>query len=118
MKPVFAVVGPTGIGKSSLAISLAKTFGGEIISTDSMQFYKGLDIGTAKVKKEEMQGIPHHLIDILEPNQNFSVAEFQELVRAKIDELHKKNILPILVGGSGLYIQSVLYDYKFKGEKP
>ncbi len=117
MKKVIAIVGPTAVGKTKLSIEIAKAFNGEIISTDSMQFYQGLDIGTAKIKKIETEGVKHHLIDILKPDAEFSVAEYQEIVREKIDELHKNDILPILVGGSGLYISSVLYDYNFKGEK-
>ncbi len=117
MKPIIAIVGPTGVGKTKLSIEIAKRYGGEVISTDSMQFYKGLDIGTAKVSAAEKRGVKHHLIDILEPEVEFSVAEYQKIVRDKITELRDKDILPILVGGSGLYIQSVLYDYKFLGEK-
>jgi tRNA dimethylallyltransferase len=114
---VIAIVGPTGVGKTKLSIELAKIYNSEIISCDSMQFYKGLDIGTAKIKEEEMQGIKHHLLDILDPSEEFSVADYQRIVRDKIAELHSKAIIPILVGGSGLYINSVLYDYQFLGEK-
>jgi tRNA dimethylallyltransferase len=117
MNKIIAVVGPTGVGKTKLSIVLAKEFNGEVISCDSMQFYKGLDIGTAKVTKDEMQGIKHYLIDIIEPSQQFSVVEYQSIVRNKINDLLKKNITPILVGGSGLFINSVLYDYRFKGVK-
>lgn len=117
MKPVIAIVGPTGVGKTKLSLAIAKVFNGEVISTDSMQFYKGLDIGTAKIKPEEMRGIPHHLLDILNPEEEYSVADYQELVRNKIHDLHQEDILPILVGGSGLYVQSVIYDYKFQGKK-
>ncbi|WP_307852014.1 tRNA (adenosine(37)-N6)-dimethylallyltransferase MiaA [Neobacillus rhizophilus] len=92
---------------------MAKCFNGEIISGDSMQIYRGMDIGTAKIRKDEMEGIPHHLIDIREPDENFSVAEFQTLVRAKIKEIAEKGKLPIIVGGTGLYVQSVIYDYQF-----
>lgn len=117
MNKIISIVGPTGVGKTRLSIELAKAYNGEIVSCDSMQFYKGLDIGTAKVTKEEASGIKHHLIDILEPNEEFSVAVYQKIVRDKISELLKKKITPILVGGSGLFISSVLYDYEFKGEK-
>ena len=117
MKPIIAIVGPTGIGKTRLSIALAKKMNAEIISSDSMQFYKGLDIGTAKIKPSEMQGIKHHLIDILEPDDEFSVALYQKIVRDKIAELEAQDITPILVGGSGLYISSVLYDYRFLGDK-
>ncbi|PLS04751.1 tRNA (adenosine(37)-N6)-dimethylallyltransferase MiaA [Neobacillus cucumis] len=110
---LLVIIGPTAVGKTNLSIEMAKLFNGEIISGDSMQIYRGMDIGTAKITKEEMQGIPHHLIDIKEPEENFSVAEFQLLVRAKINEIAKRGKLPIIVGGTGLYIQSVIYDYQF-----
>ena len=117
MNHIIAIVGPTGVGKTELSIQLAKAFKGEVISCDSMQFYKGLDIGTAKVTKAEMLGVKHHLIDILEPSEEYSVAEYQRLVRKKISVLLERDITPILVGGSGLFISSVLYDYKFLGAK-
>lgn len=117
MKPLIVIVGPTGIGKTQLSIQLAKRYGGEIISADAMQFYRGLDIGTAKVTDLEKENIPHHLIDILDPEESFSVAEFQSTVRKKIDDLQQRGVISILVGGSGLYIQAVLYDYCFEGEK-
>ncbi len=117
MDKIIAIVGPTGVGKTKLSIELAKKFNAEIISCDSMQFYKGLDIGTAKIKTEEMQGIKHHLLDVLNQNDEFSVAIYQKKVRAKIDELRAKSITPILVGGSGLYISSILYDYQFEGKE-
>ncbi|MFL6555137.1 MAG: tRNA (adenosine(37)-N6)-dimethylallyltransferase, partial [Bacillus sp. (in: firmicutes)] len=107
---LLVIIGPTAVGKTKLSIELAKRYNGEIISGDSMQIYRGMDIGTAKIKKDEMEGIPHHLIDIKEPFENFSVAEFQHLVRAKIDGIAKKGHLPIIAGGTGLYIQSVIYD--------
>ncbi|HJV32014.1 MAG TPA: tRNA (adenosine(37)-N6)-dimethylallyltransferase MiaA [Bacillales bacterium] len=110
---LLVIIGPTAVGKTKLSIELAHQFNGEIISGDSMQIYKGMDIGTAKIKEEEMDGIPHHLIDIKEPNESFSVAEFQELVRAKITEISNRGKLPMIVGGTGLYIQSVIYDYQF-----
>ena len=110
---LLVIIGPTAVGKTKLSIEMAKRYNGEIISGDSMQIYRGMDIGTAKIKPEEMEGIPHHLIDIKEPTENFSVAEFQLLVRAKIDEIAQKGKLPIIVGGTGLYIQSVIYDYQF-----
>ena len=117
MKDIIAIVGPTGVGKTTLSIELAKKVNAEIISCDSMQFYKGLDIGTAKIREHEKQGIKHHLIDILDPKDSFSVAEYQTIVRNKIKELQDKKITPILVGGSGLYIASVLYDYHFLGKE-
>lgn len=117
MNPIICIVGPTGVGKTKLSIELAKYLHAEIISCDSMQFYKGLDIGTAKVRKDETEGIKHHLIDILEPDESFSVAAYQKIVRKKIEELLKKKITPILVGGSGLFISSVIYHYEFLGQK-
>jgi len=110
---VIVIIGPTAVGKTKLSIELAKRVNGEIISGDSMQIYKGMDIGTAKIKEEEMKGIPHHLIDIKEPTESFSVAEFQELVRPLISDIIKRGKMPMIVGGTGLYIQSVLYDYQF-----
>ncbi|MEH7302754.1 tRNA (adenosine(37)-N6)-dimethylallyltransferase MiaA [Neobacillus drentensis] len=110
---VLVIIGPTAVGKTKLSIEMAKRYNGEIISGDSMQIYRGMDVGTAKITKEEMEDIPHHLIDIKEPFESFSVSEFQELVRAKIAEIAKKGKLPIIVGGTGLYIQSVIYDYQF-----
>lgn len=110
---VVAIIGPTASGKTALSIQLAKAINGEIINGDAMQVYKRLDIGTAKITKEEMDGIPHHLIDIKEPTESFSVAEYQQLVRDKIDEIQSRGKMPIIVGGTGLYIQSVLYDFQF-----
>ena len=114
---VVAIIGPTASGKTALSIELAKWLGAEIINGDSMQVYKQLDIGTAKITKEEMQGVPHHLLDIKEPTENFSVAEYQQLVRAKIEEIKARGKLPIIVGGTGLYVQSVLYDFNFTKEE-
>jgi tRNA dimethylallyltransferase len=110
---LLVIIGPTAVGKTKLSIEMAKRYNGEIISGDSMQIYRGMDIGTAKIKVEEMEGISHHLIDIKEPDENFSVAEFQQLVRTKIAEITAKGKLPIIAGGTGLYIQSVIYDYQF-----
>jgi tRNA dimethylallyltransferase len=110
---IIVVIGPTGIGKTKLSLALAKHYNSEIISGDSVQVYKGLDIGSAKIKDSEMNGIKHHLIDILEPTEDFSVALFQTIVREKIKELADKDLNPIIVGGTGLYIKSVLYDYNF-----
>lgn len=115
--PVLAVVGPTATGKTALGVALARRFGGEIISADSMQIYKGLDIGTAKVTPEEMQGVPHHCIDILTPEQPFSVADFTARAAQLERELFAKGALPILVGGTGLYVQSFLYGVRFAREK-
>ena len=110
---LLVIIGPTAVGKTKLSIEMAKRYNGEIISGDSMQIYRGMDIGTAKITMNEMEGIPHYLIDIKEPLENFSVAEFQHLVRDRISEIAKKGKLPIIVGGTGLYIQSVIYDYQF-----
>ncbi len=114
---VYVVVGPTGIGKTKLSIALAKHFNTEIISGDSVQVYKELNIGSAKVTEEEMDGVKHHLIDILEPTEEFSVAIFQKLVREKIREVNDLGMVPIIAGGTGLYIKSVLYDYNFNETK-
>lgn len=116
-KNVVAIMGPTAVGKTKLSIELAKRFNGEIISGDSMQVYKGLDIGTAKIKQEEMQGIPHHMLDIKDPNEEFSAADFKEHVQQYIAEITARGKLPIIVGGSGLYIQAALYDYNFSERK-
>ncbi|WP_407949319.1 tRNA (adenosine(37)-N6)-dimethylallyltransferase MiaA [Peribacillus faecalis] len=110
---VVVIMGPTAVGKTKLSIDLAKAFNGEIISGDSMQIYKGMDIGTAKIKKEEMQGVPHHLIDIIEPTDSFNVAQFQELVTKCIDDITSRGKLPIIAGGTGLYIEAVLQQYSY-----
>ncbi|MCP3739220.1 tRNA (adenosine(37)-N6)-dimethylallyltransferase MiaA [Rossellomorea sp. BNER] len=110
---LIVLIGPTAVGKTETSLLLAKRFNGEIISGDSMQIYKKMDVGTAKIMPNEMKGIPHHLIDIKEPEESFSVAEFQQLVREKINEIHARGHLPMIVGGTGLYIQSVIYDYHF-----
>ena len=114
MNQVLVLVGPTAVGKSDAAIEIAKQCNGEIISGDSIQVYRGFDIGTGKVKGEEMQGIPHYLIDILNPCDRYSVADFQEMARYKIEEIIARGKLPILVGGTGLYIKACLYDYVFQ----
>ena len=108
MNKLILISGPTGVGKSSLAIELAKILDTEIISADSMQIYKGFNIGTAKVTEEEMQGIKHHMIDIVEANDNFSVKEYREMAYKIIDKLHAENKIPIVVGGTGLYINSLI----------
>ena len=110
---VVAIIGPTASGKTALSICLAKEINGEIINGDSMQIYRQMDIGTAKITEDEMEGIPHHLLDIKEPTEGFSVAEYQQLVRAKIEEIQARGKMPIIVGGTGLYVQSVLYDFQF-----
>ncbi|MBD7936638.1 MULTISPECIES: tRNA (adenosine(37)-N6)-dimethylallyltransferase MiaA [Cytobacillus] len=110
---IIILIGPTAVGKTKTSIELAKKYNGEIISGDSMQIYKGMDIGTAKITEEETEGIRHHLIDIKEPDESFSTAAFQTIVREKITEISRRGKLPIIVGGTGLYIQSVLFDYQF-----
>lgn len=117
MVEVIAIVGPTASGKTALSIELAKRLNGEIINGDSMQVYQGMDIGTAKIRPEEMDGIPHHLLDIRDPDESFSVAEYQSLVREKIAEIQQRGKLPIIVGGTGLYVQSVLFDYRFSKQQ-
>lgn len=113
MNKLILISGPTGVGKSSLAIELAKILDTEIISADSMQIYKGFNIGTAKVTEEEMQGIKHHMIDIVDANDNFSVKEYREMAYKIIDKLHSENKIPIVVGGTGLYINSLIYNLNF-----
>ena len=115
--PVVAVVGPTATGKTALGVALAEQFGGEVISADSMQIYKGLDVGTAKVTPEETHGIPHHAVDLLEPDQTFSVADFTAMAGRLEQEIAGRGHLPILVGGTGLYVQSFLYGVRFTEEK-
>jgi len=114
---VVAIVGPTASGKTALSIELAKKYNGEIINGDSMQIYRDLDIGTAKITEEEMEGVPHHLLSFKEPTESFSVADYQKLVRAKIAEIQARGKLPIIVGGSGLYVQAVLFDFQFTEEQ-
>lgn len=111
-KAVF-ILGPTGTGKSDMAIKLAKVFNGEIISSDSVQIYKGFDIGSAKITKEEMQGVVHHAIDIVEPQEYFSVYDFVKFTREKIAEINKRGKLAIVVGGTGLYIKALCEGYDF-----
>jgi tRNA dimethylallyltransferase len=113
MLKLAAIVGPTAVGKTDLAISLAERLGGEIISCDSMQVYSGMDIGTAKASPEQRQKIPHHLIDIVDPDINFTVADYQKLAQAEIQEISARGQLPILVGGTGLYYQAVVDNYYF-----
>ena len=114
---MLAVVGPTATGKTALGVALAEAFEGEVISADSMQIYKGLDVGTAKVEPEETHGIPHHAVDILEPDEPFSVADFVTLAGTLEADISARGRLPILVGGTGLYVQSFLYGVRFAAEK-
>jgi tRNA dimethylallyltransferase len=113
---IIVIVGPTAVGKTDFSIELAKRFNGEVISGDSMQIYKKLDIGTAKATPEEMDGIPHHLIDIKEADESYSVSDFQEDASKKIDEITTSGKVPIIVGGTGLYIESLLYPVSHSGE--
>lgn len=113
-KPLVILTGPTAVGKSALSIGLAKALGGEIISADSMQVYRGMDIGTAKIRKEQMQGIPHYLIDELEPDEEFHVAFFQKRCKECMEDIYSRGKVPVLVGGTGFYIQAVLYDIDFQ----
>ena len=115
--PLIILTGPTAVGKTGLSIALAKRVGGEIISADSMQVYRGMDVGTAKVTKEEMDGVPHHLIDILEPTEAFDVTMFQRLAGKAVQEILERGHLPILVGGTGFYIQALLYGIDFTDEE-
>lgn len=113
---VIVILGSTGIGKTNLSIELAKRIDGEIINADSTQVYKELDIATAKVTKEEMSNIPHHLFDIKNIDENYTVYDYQKDARNKIEEISKRGHIPILVGGTGLYIKACLYDYNFNEE--
>lgn len=113
---IVAIVGPTASGKTELGVALAKAIDGEVISGDSMQVYQGMDIGTAKVTQDEMDGIPHHLIDILKPDETYSAYDFQQQAQQLITDITARGKVPIIVGGTGLYIQSVIYDYQFDDE--
>lgn len=115
-KPLIILTGPTAVGKTKLSIELAKAVNGEIISADSMQVYKHMDIGSAKIKKEEMCGVPHHLIDVLEPDEEFHVVRFQEMAKQAMEEIYAKGKVPILAGGTGFYIQAVVKDIDFSKE--
>ena len=114
---IIVIVGPTGVGKTRLSIELAKIYNGEVINADSTQVYKNLDIATAKVTEREKEGIIHHLIDIKNIDEDYTVYDYQRDCREKIEEILSKNKTPIIVGGTGLYINAVLYDYKFEKEK-
>jgi tRNA dimethylallyltransferase len=115
-KPLVVLTGPTGVGKTELSILLAKSINGEIISADSMHIYQFMNIGTAKITREEMQGVKHYLVDELLPDEEFHVAKFQKMAKEAIEEIYKKGKIPILVGGTGFYIQAVLYDIDFSEE--
>jgi tRNA dimethylallyltransferase len=118
MKRLVVIVGPTGIGKTRLALKLASVFNGEIISADSRQVYRYMDIGTAKPTPEELAGIPHHLINIVDPDEEFNLAFFQEQARLAIQDIHRRGKLPFLVGGTGLYIKAIIEGFKPPGVSP
>jgi tRNA dimethylallyltransferase len=117
-KKLIAILGPTASGKSSLAVKIAKEFGGEVISVDSRQVYKGMDIGTGKVKREEMEGIPHYLLDVASPKRKFTVAQFQKLAKKAIEKIFKKKKIPILCGGTGFYLWALTQQVKIPKVKP
>lgn len=112
-RPLVILTGPTAVGKTTLSVAFAKAINGEIISADSMQVYRHMDIGSAKVTKEEMEGVPHHLIDVLEPAEEFNVVLFQRMARQAAEEIESRGHIPILVGGTGFYIQALLYNIDF-----
>lgn len=112
-KPLIVLTGPTAAGKTKLSISLAKAVNGEIISADSMQVYRHMDIGSAKIRPEEMQGVPHHLVDVLEPDEEFHIVRFQQMAKEAMAEIYAKGKIPVLVGGTGFYIQAVTRDIDF-----
>lgn len=114
--PVIAIVGPTAVGKTKLSVELAKALDGEIINADSTQIFKGLDIATAKVTEPEKEGIPHHLFDLKDITEDYTVYDYQKDSRAMIDKIREKHKVPILVGGTGLYLKACLYDYQFQAE--
>lgn len=113
-KRIVIITGPTAVGKTACSIAVSKHFGGEVISADSMQIYRGMDIGTAKVTEEEKNGVPHHMIDIISPEEKFSVANYKQIVDVLIPDIMSRGRLPIIVGGTGLYINSFLYDLDFQ----
>ncbi|MGN0026741.1 MAG: tRNA (adenosine(37)-N6)-dimethylallyltransferase MiaA [Clostridium sp.] len=110
---ILIIAGPTAVGKTSLSIKLAKELNGEIVSTDSMQIYKYMDIGSAKITKDEMDGVPHHMIDVINPSSSFSVAEYKEIASKCVEDIISRNKLPILVGGTGLYINALTCNMNF-----
>ena len=116
-KPLIILTGPTAVGKTALSVKLAKVINASIISADSMQVYRGMDIGSAKVTKEEMGGIKHYLIDVLEPDEEFHVVRFQQMAKEAMAEIYQEGKIPILTGGTGFYIQSVLYDIDFTSQQ-
>ena len=113
--PTIVILGPTGSGKTGVAIKIAKAIGGEIISADSRAIYKGMDIGTAKPTAEEMDGVPHYGLDLVEPGERFTVADWKAYAEAKIAEIKARGKVPIIAGGTGLYVDALIFDYHFKG---
>ncbi len=114
--PLIVIAGPTGVGKTALSVRLAKEIGGEVISADSMQIYRDMDIGTAKVTKEEMQGVPHHLIDVLDPRENYDVTRFKAMAEEAVSSVYERGHIPIVCGGTGFYIQALVYGIDFEDE--
>ena len=112
-RPMIILAGPTAVGKTAASIRLAKAVGGEIISADSMQVYRHMDIGSAKIRPEEMEGVPHHLVDVLEPEEDFNVVRFQQMAKTAAEEIYARGRIPIAAGGTGFYIQALLYDIDF-----
>ena len=112
-EPLIILTGPTAVGKTHLSIALAKAVNGEIISADSMQVYREMDIGSAKIRPEEMDGVPHHLVDVLDPSENFNVVLFQQMAKEAMEGIYQRGHIPIVVGGTGFYIQALLYDIDF-----
>ena len=116
-RPLIILTGPTAVGKTKASIGLAKAVGGEIISADSMQVYRKMDIGSAKITKEEMDGVPHYLVDVLDPSEEFNVVRFQKMAKDALERIYANGHIPIIVGGPGFYIQALLYDIDFTEEK-
>lgn len=114
-RPLIVLTGPTAVGKTALSIQLAKKIGGEIISADSMQVYQYMDIGSAKIREDEMDGVPHYLVDVLKPEEEFHVVRFQEMAKKAMEKIYANGHIPIIVGGTGFYIQALLYDIDFTG---
>ena len=116
-RPLIILTGPTAVGKTALSIQLAKAIGGEIISADSMQVYQYMDIGSAKIRRDEMDGVPHYLVDVLKPEEEFHVVRFQEMAKEAMEKIYANNHIPIIVGGTGFYIQALLYDSTFEDDE-
>ena len=116
-RPLIILTGPTAVGKTQLSIALAKAVGGEVISADSMQVYRGMDIGSAKISREETEGVPHHLIDVLDPREEFNVVRFQSMATEAAEQIYAKGHVPVVVGGTGFYIQALLYGIDFTQPK-